>query len=285
MRGAESVSAYEPIAESEKFRIEYWSLEEAKLRRAPPPKPLSGKVALVVGGASGIGRATADRLEREGACVIVADRDESDVVCDITDEASVTALAHEVCLRYGGVDVVVQSAGLSVSRPLVETTAQDWDVQFDVMARGSFLVAREMAKVMIAQGTGGDIVLVVSKNAIAAGPNNAAYGSAKAAQAHLVRLLAAELGSHGIRVNGVNPDAVVRGSQIFAGDWGDDRARTHGVPREELGAFYAKRTLLGAEIVPDDVADAIAVLVGPDLRKTTGTIIPVDGGLPEAFGR
>jgi rhamnulose-1-phosphate aldolase/alcohol dehydrogenase len=301
MRGAEALSTYAPIPESEKFRIEYWALEEAKLRRLPPPKPLAGRVALVTGGASGIGRAIATRLVGEGAAVAVADRDVAgaDAVAqelggpdaavavrvDVSDEAAVAGAVTEVSATYGGVDLVVNNAGLSISKPLSETTIADWDLQHDVMARGSFLVSREAARVAEAQGMGGDIVYVVSKNAVVAGKDNVAYGAAKADQAHQVRLLAAELGPLGVRVNGVNPDGVVRGSGIFAGGWGDERAKVYGVAPEDLGKFYASRTLLGQEVLPEHVAAAVFVLCSDDLSLTTGTIIPVDGGVPMAFQR
>jgi rhamnulose-1-phosphate aldolase/alcohol dehydrogenase len=301
MRGAEAVSSYRPIPESEKFRIEYWSLEEAKLRRRPRPRPLAGRVALVTGGGSGIGRATAERLAAEGACVVVADRDgaaaqkvASDigpadvavaVTSDVTDEDSVVEACRQAALAFGGLDLVVSNAGLSISRPLLETTAQDWDLQHSVMARGSFLVAREAARLMQAQGMGGDIVYICSKNAVFAGPSNVAYGSAKADQAHQVRLLAAELGELGIRVNGINPDGVVRGSGIFAGGWGARRAAVYGVPEEELGAFYAQRTLLKREVLPEHVAAAVVALTAGDLSLTTGLHIPVDGGVAAAFLR
>ncbi|HEV3295047.1 MAG TPA: bifunctional aldolase/short-chain dehydrogenase [Streptosporangiaceae bacterium] len=301
MRGAESVSSYAPISEGEKFRIEYWELEEAKLRRRPAPKPLATRVALVTGGGSGIGRATAQRLAAEGACVVVADRDGAAaaevangigtadaavaVTSDVTDEASVTAAFAAAALAFGGVDLVVNNAGLSISKPLAETTLADWDRQHDVMARGSFLVSREAARVMRAQGMGGDIVYICSKNAVFAGPANVAYGAAKADQAHQVRLLAAELGEYGIRVNGINPDGVVRGSGIFAGGWGAQRAAVYGVPEDELGAFYANRTLLGREVLPGHVAAAVVVLTAGELSLTTGLHIPVDGGVAAAFLR
>ncbi|MEJ3655188.1 bifunctional aldolase/short-chain dehydrogenase [Actinomycetes bacterium KLBMP 9759] len=301
MRGAEAVSTYAPIPESEKFRIEYWALEEAKLARLPKPKPLAGRVALVTGGGSGIGRAIAGRLAAEGACVVVADRDgpaasavaselgSADVavpvMVDVTSADAIAAAFDAAVLAFGGVDLVVNNAGLSISKPLLETTEADWDVQHDVMARGSFLVSRSAARTMIAQGLGGDIVYIASKNGVFAGPNNVAYGAAKADQAHQVRLLAAELGEHGIRVNGVNPDGVVRGSGIFAGGWGAQRAAVYGVPEEELGAFYAQRTLLKKEVLPEHVAAAVYALTAGDLGHTTGLHIPVDAGVAAAFLR
>jgi rhamnulose-1-phosphate aldolase/alcohol dehydrogenase len=301
MRGAEAISAYAPIPESEKFRIEYWELEEAKLRRRPAPKPLAGRIALVTGGGSGIGRATAQRLVAEGACVVVADRDagsaaevaaglgSADVAvaaaADVTSEADVLAAFADAALAFGGVDLVVNNAGLSISKPLAETTTADWDLLHDVMARGSFLVSREAAKTMTAQGMGGDIVYIVSKNAVFAGPSNVAYGAAKADQAHQVRLLAAELGGIGVRVNGVNPDGVVRGSGIFAGGWGASRAAVYGVPESELGAFYAQRTLLKKEVLPEHIAAAVFALCGGNLPLTTGLLIPVDAGVAAAFLR
>src|SRR5499427_4477237 len=306
MRGAEAVSAYQPIPESEKFRIEYWELEEAKLRRRPGPKALAGRVALVTGGGSGIGRATARRLAAEGACVVVADRDAASaravadgigadgpgsrdvataVTADVTDEDAVAAAFDAAALAFGGVDLVVNNAGLSISKPLLETTLADWDLQHDVMARGSFLVSRQAARLMTEQNMGGDIVYICSKNAVFAGPSNVAYGAAKADQAHQVRLLAAELGDIGVRVNGVNPDGVVRGSGIFASGWGAQRAAVYGVPEDELGAFYARRTLLKQEVLPEHVAAAVAALTSGDLSLTTGLHIPVDGGVTAAFLR
>ncbi|MEU2371803.1 bifunctional aldolase/short-chain dehydrogenase [Streptomyces pseudogriseolus] len=301
MRGAEAVSAYAPIEESEKFRIEYWALEEAKLRRMPPPKPLATRVALVTGAGSGIGKAIARRLAAEGACVVVADANGENaasvaeelggpdtavaVTVDVTDEEQIAAAFRSAVLAFGGVDLVVNNAGISLSKPLLETTAEDWDVQHAVMARGSFLVSREAARLMTAQRLGGDIVYIASKNAVFAGPNNIAYSATKADQAHQVRLLAAELGEHGIRVNGVNPDGVVRGSGIFAGGWGARRAAVYGVPEEKLGEFYAQRTLLKREVLPEHVANAVFALTGGDLTHTTGLHVPVDAGVAAAFLR
>ncbi len=299
MRGAESVSAYTPIDEREKFRIEYWALEEAKLQRRPAPKPLATRVALVTGAASGIGKAVAQRLVAEGACVVVADLSPAgelatalggpdkaiSVVADVTDEKRIRAAFQAAALAFGGIDLVVNNAGLSISKSLLETTTHDWDLQHDVMARGSFLVSREAARMMIEQGMGGDIVYITSKNSVFAGPNNIAYSATKADQAHQVRLLAAELGEHGIRVNGVNPDGVVRGSGIFAGGWGAQRAAVYGVKEEELGAFYAQRTLLKREVLPEHVANAVFVLTGGELSHTTGVHVPVDAGVAAAFLR
>jgi NAD(P)-dependent dehydrogenase (short-subunit alcohol dehydrogenase family) len=207
------------------------------------------------------------------------------VAADVSDEDAVQAALDATVLAFGGVDLVVNNAGLSISKPLLETTVEDWDRQHDVMAKGSFLVSRAAAKAMIDQGIGGDIVYISSKNSLFAGPNNVAYGATKADQAHQVRLLAAELGGHGIRVNGINPDGVVRGSGIFAGGWGAQRAAVYGVPEEELGAFYAQRTLLKREVLPAHVAAAVFVLVGGDLSHTTGLHIPVDAGVAAAFLR
>ncbi|MBT3150355.1 bifunctional aldolase/short-chain dehydrogenase [Streptomyces sp. CHD11] len=301
MRGAEAVSAYAPIEESEKFRIEYWALEEAKLRRMPEPEPLATRVALVTGAGSGIGRAIARRLAAEGACVVVADLDGENaarvaeelggsdravaVTVDVRSEEQIAGAFRAAVLAFGGVDLVVNNAGISISKPLLETSGQDWDLQHDIMARGSFLVSREAARVMIAQELGGDIVYIASKNAVFAGPDNIAYSATKADQAHQVRLLAAELGEHGIRVNGVNPDGVVRGSGIFAGGWGAQRAATYGIEEEKLGEFYAQRTILKREVLPEHVANAVFALTGGDLTHTTGLHIPVDAGVAAAFLR
>jgi len=301
MRGAEAVSTYSPIDEAEKLRIEYWALEEAKLARLPKPKPLATRIALVTGAGSGIGRAIARRLAAEGACVMVADRDadsaaavaseigNADVAvpftADVTDEEQVAAAVAATVLAFGGLDLVVNNAGLSVSKPLLDTSVADWDRQHDVMARGSFLVSREAARAMRAQGMGGDIVYICSKNSVVAGPANVAYGAAKADQAHQVRLLAAELGGDGIRVNGINPDGVVRGSGIFADGWGAQRATVYGVAEEDLGAYYAQRTLLKKEVLPEHVAAAVFALTGGDLSLTTGLHVPVDSGVAAGFLR
>ncbi|SDT31295.1 rhamnulose-1-phosphate aldolase/alcohol dehydrogenase [Friedmanniella luteola] len=301
MRGAEGLSTYAPIDEAEKFRIEYWALEEAKLQRMPAPKPLATRIALVTGAASGIGKAIATRLAAEGACVVIADLDadkaraaaaelgSTDVAvglaADVTDEAAVQAAVDACVLAFGGLDLVVNNAGLSLSKSLLDTTVADWDLQHAVMAKGSFLVSRAAAKVLIAQQLGGDVVYISSKNSVFAGPNNIAYSATKADQAHQVRLLAAELGEHGVKVNGINPDGVVRGSGIFAGGWGAKRAAVYGVPESELGAYYAQRTLLKREVLPEHVANAVFVLCSADLSHTTGLHVPVDAGVAAAFLR
>ena len=301
MRGAEALSTYSPIDEAEKFRIEYWSLEEAKLARLPKPKSHATRIALVTGAASGIGKAIATRLAAEGACIVIADLnlDAAQAVAlelggldvaigiqaDVTDEAAVRAAVDAAVLAFGGLDLVVNNAGLSISKPLLETTEKDWDLQHDVMAKGSFLVSKAAAKVLIEQDMGGDIIYISSKNSVFAGPNNIAYSATKADQAHQVRLLAAELGEYGVRVNGINPDGVVRGSGIFAGGWGAKRAAVYGVEEEKLGEYYAQRTLLKREVLPENVANAAAVLTSAELSHTTGLHIPVDAGVAAAFLR
>ncbi|WP_426322096.1 bifunctional aldolase/short-chain dehydrogenase [Microbacterium sp. E-13] len=301
LRGAEALSTYTPISDAEKFRIEYWALEEAKLQRMPKPKTHQGRIALVTGAASGIGKAIATRLAAEGACVVVADLDldkaqaaaaelgNTDVAigvaANVADADQIQAAFDAAVLAFGGVDLVVNNAGLSLSKPLLETTEKDWDLQHDVMAKGSFLVSKAAAKILIEQQLGGDVIYISSKNSVFAGPNNIAYSATKADQAHQVRLLAVELGVHGVRVNGINPDGVVRGSGIFASGWGANRAATYGVKEEDLGQFYAQRTILKREVVPENVADAVYVLTGPELSRTTGLHIPVDSGVAAAFLR
>lgn len=301
MRGAEGLSTYAPIDEAEKFRIEYWALEEAKLQRMPKPKPLATRVALVTGAAGGIGKAIAVRLAAEGACVVIADLSlekaqeaaaeigNADVAigvaADVSSEKAVQSAIDAAVLAFGGLDLIVNNAGLSLSKSLLDTTEADWDLQHNVMAKGSFLVSKAAARVLIDQKLGGDIIYISSKNSVFAGPNNIAYSATKADQAHQVRLLAAELGEYGVKVNGINPDGVVRGSGIFASGWGANRAKTYGIEEEDLGKFYAQRTILKREVVPENVANAVFVLCTSDLSHTTGLHIPVDAGVAAAFLR
>jgi rhamnulose-1-phosphate aldolase len=301
MRGAEALSTYAPISDAEKFRIEYWALEEAKLQRMPKPKSHATRIALVTGAASGIGKAIATRLASDGACVIIADLDlekaqaaaaqigNTDVAIglkvNVTDADAIERMVQDSLLAFGGIDIVVNNAGVSLSKPLLETTEEDWDFQHDIMAKGSFLVSKATAPVLIEQGMGGDVIYISSKNSVFAGPNNIAYSATKADQAHQVRLLAVELGEYGVKVNGINPDGVVRGSGIFAAGWGANRAKTYGVDEKDLGKFYAQRTILKREVLPENVANAVSVLTGPDLSHTTGLHIPVDAGVAAAFLR
>ncbi|GHD82084.1 rhamnulose-1-phosphate aldolase [Salinibacterium amurskyense] len=301
MRGAEAISSYAPISDAEKFNIEYWALEEAKLQRMPKPKSHATRVALVTGAASGIGKAIATRLAADGACVVIADLDlekaqaaaaeigNTDVAIglkvNVTDAEAIDRMVQDAVLAFGGIDIVVNNAGVSLSKPLLETTEKDWDFQHDIMAKGSFLVSKATAPVLIDQGMGGDVIYISSKNSVFAGPNNIAYSATKADQAHQVRLLAVELGEHGVKVNGINPDGVVRGSGIFAAGWGANRAKTYGIEEDDLGKFYAQRTILKREVLPENVANAVSVLTGPDLSHTTGLHIPVDAGVAAAFLR
>lgn len=300
MKGAEAVSEYVSLPLQEAFDIEYWLLEEAKLRRMPKEKPLSRKIAFITGGAGGIGKAIAEKLAAEGACVFVADLHEgrlnetvagfskdvgSGSVIDVTSESSVQEAVALACLRFGGVDIVVNCAGLAISKPLEQTTSADWDLLNDVIVKGQFEVSKVAVGVLRAQGPGGDIINIVSKNALVSGPNNVAYGTAKAAQIHMSRLLAAELGKDKIRVNVVNPDAVIEGSKIWEGAWAQGRAKAYGVTVEELPAYYAKRTILNEIISVEDIANGVFALVGGSLNKSTGNVINVDGGVAAAFVR
>jgi rhamnulose-1-phosphate aldolase/alcohol dehydrogenase len=301
---ADAVGGFRSLSEHEAFAIEYWPLERYKLAQAPPRGELSGKVALVTGGASGIGRATARLLASFGAHVVVADlnadgagevadelvtrhglRRALAVGVDVTDEAAVAASVRATVLAYGGLDILVSSAGLATSSPVTETSLDDWELNFAVLARGYFLAAREAFRVLVAQGRGGSIVFVGSKNALVAGANASAYSSAKAASLHLARCLAEEGGPHGIRVNTVNPDAVIQDSSIWSSDWKAERASTYGVTEDDLQAFYRERTKLGVSVYPEDVAEAVAFLAGPRSAKSTGNVINVDGGVTAAYPR
>ena len=304
MKGAEAISDYTSLPRQEAFDIEYWLLEEAKLQRMPQPKSLSGRVALVTGSGGGIGKAIAKKFAEEGACVIINDISEerisgavaefenlftrdnvASVKLDVTDPKTIQEAVKTVALEFGGVDIVVNNAGISISKPIEEHTLEDWNKLYDILVKGQFLVSQSCIDVIRKQGFGGDIINIVSKNSIVPGSNNAAYGSAKAAQAHLSRLMAAELGSDKIRVNIVNPDAVISDSNIWAGGWAEGRAKAYGIKVEELPAFYAKRTLLNETILPEDIANACFAFVGGLLNKSTGNILNVDGGIAAAFVR
>ncbi|GAB2866687.1 bifunctional aldolase/short-chain dehydrogenase [Hymenobacter ruber] len=302
MRGAEAVSTYQGLPEQEAFNIEYWLLEEAKLQRMAPPKALSGKVAYVTGGTGGIGKAICEELLKFGACVVAVDRDRLEETqadlrkqfgkdsaitapIEVTSAESIAESLKAGVLQFGGVDIIVNCAGLSISKPLADTTQADWDILNDVLVKGQFLVSQAAVTIMRQQGLGGDIVNIASKNGLVAGPNNVAYGTAKAAQLHMSRLLATELGADKIRVNTVNPDAVLRGSKIWEGDWAAGRAKAYGISVEELPAHYAKRTLLGEELLSEDIAKAVRVFVDGSLSKSTGNVLNVDGGVAMAFVR
>ncbi|MEY3368086.1 MAG: hypothetical protein RI973_1241 [Bacteroidota bacterium] len=299
MRGAEAISQYTALPRQEAFDIEYWLLEEAKLQRMPKEKLLSRKVALVTGAGGGIGKAIADKLAAEGANVVLTDiagdrlaaaqashgRDVSAfAVCDVTDPASVEAAFETACLEFGGVDIIVHSAGLAISKPLSETTQEDWDLLQDVLVKGQFNLAKAGTAILRKQGLGGDIISIASKNGLVAGPNNVGYGTAKAAQQHMARLLAAELGPEKIRVNTVNPDGVIIGSKIWEGAWAEGRAKAYGISVEELPAYYAKRNLMNEIIRPEDIANAVFAFTAI-LDKSTGNILNVDGGMANAFVR
>ncbi|UII78723.1 bifunctional aldolase/short-chain dehydrogenase [Flagellimonas sp. CMM7] len=299
MRGAEAISEYTSLPRQEAFDIEYWLLEEAKLQRMPKEKPLSRKVALVTGAGGGIGKAIADKLAEEGANVVLTDVAEdrlkeavatykNDVatyeICDVTRIGSIKNAYKKACLEFGGVDIVIHSAGLAISKPLAETSESDWDILQDVLVKGQFELAKQGVEIMRKQGQGGDFVSIASKNGLVAGPNNVGYGTAKAAQQHMVRLLASELASDKIRVNTVNPDGVIVGSKIWEGEWAEGRAKAHGIKVEDLPAHYASRNLLNEIIYPEDIANGVFALVGL-LDKSTGNIINVDGGMANAFVR
>jgi rhamnulose-1-phosphate aldolase/alcohol dehydrogenase len=304
MRGAEAISAYTSLPHQEAFNIEYWLLEEAKLQRMPKPKSLSGKIALVTGSAGGIGKSIARKFLEEGACVMLSDMDAdrlsasvdelkktfgrdvvSGAILNVTARETIDTAYSQAALEFGGVDILVNSAGLSISKPIEEHTEKDWDILYDVLVKGQFLMTQGAVSIMRKQSVGGDIINIVSKNALVSGPNNAGYGSAKAAQLHLTRLNAAELGVDKIRVNTVNPDAVIADSKIWEGEWAQGRAKAYGIKVEELPAFYAKRTLLNEVILPVDIANACYALTGGLLHKSTGNVINVDGGIANAFVR
>ena len=304
MRGAEAVSEYTSLPRQEAFDIEYWLLEEAKLQRMPKPKSLSGRIALVTGSAGGIGKAIAKKFAEEGACVVLNDINQErlngavqefektfgkDVVTsallNVVDELTIEKAFEQTVLAFGGADIIINNAGISISKPITEHSIEDWDKLYDILVKGQFLVSKKGIEIMRKQDLGGDIVNVVSKNSIVAGPNNAGYGSAKAAQAHLSRLLAAELGADKIRVNTVNPDAVISDSNIWSGGWAEGRAKAYGIKVEELPAYYAKRTLLNETILPEDIANACFAFVGGLLNKSTGNTLNVDGGVATAFTR
>jgi rhamnulose-1-phosphate aldolase/alcohol dehydrogenase len=304
MKGSEAVSEYTSLPRQEAFNIEYWLLEEAKLQRMPKPKALSGKIAMVTGSAGGIGKAIAKKFAEEGACIILSDNDPSrlkeaeeefrnqygkdafaSTLMDVTNGAQIELSMRVAALAFGGIDIVVNNAGLSISKPLEEHTEKDWDLLYDVLVKGQFLTTQASVNTMRKQALGGDVINIVSKNALVSGPNNAGYGSAKAAQLHLSRLNAAELGADKIRVNVINPDAVIADSKIWAGAWAEGRAKAYGVKVEELPAFYAKRTLLNEVILPVDIANACFALVGGLLKKSTGNVINVDGGVAAGFVR
>ena len=299
MRGAEAISKYTSLPRQEAFDIEYWLLEEAKLQRQPKEKPLSRKVALVTGSGGGIGRAIADKLISEGANVVFTDISEkyleeatlqysSDQAigcqCDVTKAESLEDAIQKTCLQFGGLDIVVHSAGLAISKPLADTTEADWDLLQNVLVKGQFLLSKLAARIMKIHGLGGSIVNIASKNGLVSGPNNAGYGTAKAAQMHLSRLLAAELASDQIRVNTINPDGVIVGSKIWEGEWAKGRAKAYGITVEELPAYYAKRNLLNKIIKPEDIANGVFALLAL-LDKSTGNTINVDGGMANAFVR
>ena len=299
MRGAEAITEYTSLPRQEAFDIEYWLLEEAKLQRMPKEKPLSRKVAVITGAGGGIGKAIADKLAAEGANVVLTDINEESLitangtyardistyaVCDVTNTASIESAYKKAIIEFGGVDIIVHSAGLAISKPLTDTTDKDWNILQSILVKGQFDLDKQFALIVRKQGLGGDYIAIASKNGLVAGPNNVAYGTAKAAQQHMVRLLAAELAKDKVRVNTVNPDGVIVGSKIWEGAWAEGRAKANGITVEELPAFYAKRNLLNEIITPSDIANGVFSFVGI-LDKSTGNIINVDGGMANAFVR
>jgi rhamnulose-1-phosphate aldolase/alcohol dehydrogenase len=304
MRGASAVSTYVGLDEQEAFDIEYWLLEEAKLQRMPKPKSLAGRVAFVTGGAGGIGRATVTRLLGEGACVVLADIDAEaleatiqefgashgvdsvrGLVMNVTDEASVMHAYAEACVEYGGLDILVSNAGISSSAPVEDTELSMWQRNIDILATGYFLASREAFRLFKRQKLGGAIVFVASKNGLAASPGASAYCTAKAAEIHLARCLALEGAPEGIRVNVVNPDAVLRGSKIWVGEWREQRAAAYNMKPDELEEHYRQRSLLKRSVFPEDIAEAIYFLVSEMSSKSTGNIINVDAGNAVSFTR
>ena len=304
MRGAEAVSSYVSLPLQEAFNIEYWLLEEAKLQRMPKEKPLSRRIALITGSAGGIGKGIAEKYLQEGACVVVTDINADrlaeteaamqkkygkdvflGVTLDVTDTNSLKKAMQEICLKFGGLDIIVNNAGISISKAFEAHSEDDWNKLLDILVKGQFEVSQFGVKVLKQQGLGGDIVNIVSKNALVAGPKNVAYGTAKAAQLHMSRLMAAELGEDKIRVNVVNPDAVIENSNIWEGGWAENRAKAYGIEVKDLPAYYANRTLLKEAVKTSDIADAAFALVSGMLNKSTGNMINVDGGLAPAFPR
>jgi rhamnulose-1-phosphate aldolase/alcohol dehydrogenase len=304
MRGAEAVSSYVSLPLQEAFNIEYWLLEEAKLQRMPKEKPLSRRIAMITGSAGGIGKGIAEKYIQEGACVVFTDINAErlaeteavmtkkygkdvflGVALDVTNTASVEKAMQAICLKFGGIDIIVNNAGISISKAFEAHTDQDWNRLLDILVKGQFEVSQVAVKVLKQQGLGGDITNIVSKNALVAGPKNVAYGTAKAAQLHMSRLMAAELGEDKIRVNVVNPDAVIENSNIWEGGWAENRAKAYGIEVKDLPAYYANRTLLKEAVKTSDIADAAFAFVSGMLDKTTGNMINVDGGLAAAFPR
>ena len=304
MRGASGVSTYVGLAEQEAFDIEYWLLEEAKLQRMPKPKALAGRIALITGGAGGIGRATAARMMSEGACVVVADIDQGaldeavasfaktfgkDVVrgvsLDVASEAAVAECFTEATLAFGGLDIVVSNAGIASASPIEDTSLELWNKNVDILSTGYFLVSREAFRLWLRQGRGGNLVFVASKNGLAASAGASAYCAAKASEIHLARCLALEGAPHGIRVNTVNPDAVLRGSKIWQGEWRQQRAQSNKVSEDALEEVYRQRSMLKLSVFPEDIAEGVYFFVSDAASKSTGNILNVDAGNVQSFTR